>query len=147
MENTVTKPTYVQKFLRERTQSESSNTSDFSGRLGFFFENFTSISRNFHVIFQFSGYDWCGYHHNKTTCRKCEPNYPSNQRTSESDETKIWISQFQRRNNGDQKGNCFRKRAVWQIPCQVSIKNTQTISRNFLLRIVPFLSISIIHHF
>ena len=32
MENTgVNKPTYVQKFLRERTQSESSNASDFSG--------------------------------------------------------------------------------------------------------------------
>ena len=40
MENTVTKPTYVQKFLRERTQSESSNTSDFSGRLEFFFWKF-----------------------------------------------------------------------------------------------------------
>ena len=30
MENTINKPTYVAKFLRERTQSESSNTSDFS---------------------------------------------------------------------------------------------------------------------
>ena len=38
---------------------------------------------------------------NKATYRKYEPNYPSNQRISETDETKIWISQFQRRNNGN----------------------------------------------
>ena len=40
-------------------------------------------------------------HPNKATYRKCEPKYPSNQRISETDETKIWISQFQRRNNGN----------------------------------------------
>ena len=42
----------------------------------------------------------------KATYRKCERNYPSNQWTSKSDETKFWISQFQRRNNGD----------IWMLP-------------------------------